>query len=210
MQRILSVAGSVLVLTGFALLTYVGITYATAVSPRVHVGSQLQKPRVNHSRASFQHSQRVAVPIQQAKQIPARVPAPATRIVIPKVKVDTRVVQTAAVGGVWIVADWAIGHLTSTPDPGVPGNGAYAAHDDIKGEIFKRIGELKQGDPVLVYTSNRVFRYAVTGQEVVDPSNVSVLNPTTAPTITLITCAPYWVDTQRLIIHAVLKSQARI
>ncbi len=96
-----------------------------------------------------------------------------------------------------------MGHLSTTPNPGVSGNGAYAAHDDIKGEIFKRLGELAPGDKIMLYSHRSVVTYLVTRQITVDPSNISPLNPTTQPTITLISCAPYWVDTQRLIVQAV-------
>jgi sortase A len=108
------------------------------------------------------------------------------------------------------VADWAVGHLTSTPDPGSVGNGAYAAHDDIKGELFKRLGELGPGDQVIVYSKHARYLYAVVRQQTVDPSNVSVLNQTRTPTVTLITCSPYWVDTYRLVVQAAFKSRSAI
>jgi sortase A len=128
-------------------------------------------------------------------------------MVIPKIEVDAPVMQTPPDGGVWQVADWSVGHLSTTPNPGVAGNGAYAAHDDIKGEIFKRVGELTPGDKILIYTRHAVVTYAVIRQITVDPSNISPLNPTTQPTVTLISCAPYWVDTQRLIVQAVEKTR---
>src|SRR5207302_7467032 len=112
------------------------------------------------------------------------------------------------VNGVWEVADWAVGHLTTTPDPGAPGNLALSAHDDIKGEVFKRLDELRPGDQILLYTRHAVYSYTVTTQQAVDPSDVSVLDPTTRPTVTMITCTPYWVDTQRMIVQGVLKSRA--
>ncbi len=124
-------------------------------------------------------------------------------MVIPKIDVDAPVVQTPPVQGVWEVADWSVGHLATSPNPGADGNGAYAAHDDIKGEIFKRLDELTPGSKIYLYTSHSVFTYIVTRQLTVDPSDIGPLAPTAQPTITLISCSPYWVDTERLIIQAV-------
>jgi sortase A len=110
--------------------------------------------------------------------------------------------------GEWEVADWAVGHLTTTPNPGAKGNMALSAHDDIKGEVFKRLGELKPGDQVLLYTRHSVFSYVVVSESVVDPSDISVLAPTKTASVTLISCTPYWVDTQRVVVRADLKSRA--
>jgi sortase A len=128
--------------------------------------------------------------------------------VIPKIAVDAPVVETPPQDGVWPVPDWAVGHLTTTPNPGAAGNDALSAHDDIKGELFKRIGELRPGDVVRLFTQHAVYTYIVTSQQTVDPYDTSVLDSTQQATVTLISCTPYWVDTQRIVVQAVLKSQA--
>lgn len=197
-NRILSLIGALLVLCGVALLGYVGFTYAhqkTASAPHWSASQQREGQQIA---LHLTHRQEVA-PVRAGSE-------PATRIVIPRIGVDSPVLQTAPVSGVWNVVDWAVGHLSTTPNPGGAGNGAYSAHDDIKGEVFKRLGELRPGDSVLLYTRHRVYTYVVTRQVAVDPSNVSVLAPTARPTITLISCTPYWVDTQRLVVQASLKS----
>ncbi|MBV9279093.1 MAG: class D sortase, partial [Chloroflexi bacterium] len=155
------------------------------------------------------HHQKIAVPKGPvAANLVGR--EPATRIVIPKIAVDAPVVETPPADGVWEVADWAVGHLTTTPQPGSPGNMALSAHDDIKGEIFKRLDELRPGDEIRLYTRHEVYSYIVTNQQVVDPSDIAVLAPTAAPTVTLISCTPYWVDTQRLVVQATLKMHAAV
>lgn len=207
MSRILSVAGTLLVLAGVAMLAYVGITYATAAPHRSVQGAAPRAHKVAQVAIRSVRNQQVAVPRRQRTVSISGSTGPAVRMVIPKINLDAKVVQTAPIDGVWDVADWSVGHLTSTPDPGVAGNGAYAAHDDIKGEIFKRENELKAGDSIYLFSRHAVYRYVVTEQLTVDPSNVGVLAPTARPTITLVSCTPYWVDTQRLIVHAVLKSR---
>jgi LPXTG-site transpeptidase (sortase) family protein len=209
MQRIVSVLGALLVAGGLAILAYVGLSYLQA--------TQAAAPHSNHHQTATRHHltrthhagrQQVTVPRRLVAAAPGA--EPATRMVIPKIAIDAPVDETPATGGTWPVADWSVGHLASSPRPGQVGNGAYAAHDDIKGELFKRLGELRRGDSVFVYTKQMRYRYVVARRLVVDPSDVSVLRSTAKPTVTLITCTPYWVDTQRLVIQAVLKTRTRV
>jgi sortase A len=206
-NKLVSAFGGLLVLCGLALLAYVGITYAQTLTNHPHVWSRAQQRQGRELATKLGRHQNVAVP--RGRQS-VRSGAPAVRMVIPRIGVDSRVVQTPPLGGVWAVADWAVGHLSTTPGPGVAGNGAYAAHDDIKGEIFKRLGELGPGDVIELFTAHAVFTYDVVDQQAVDPSDVAVLAPTRASTITLVSCTPYWVDTSRLVVKAVLKSSAAI
>jgi sortase A len=208
MQRIISALGTLLVACGVAILVYIGVTYAQASPQHARTWSAQQQAKARQLAAHLAGHQKVAIPSRlRGAALPGGGEA-AQRMVIPKIRVDAPVVQTQPAGGVWNVADWAVGHLSTSPDPGASGNGAYAAHDDIKGELFKRLGELSPGDAVIIYTRHAVNRYVVVGQQVVDPSDTAVLAPTRQPTITLITCAPYWVDTQRLIVQAALKSRS--
>lgn len=206
MRTMLRIIGSLLTVGGVALLAFVVVTYERNTShPNTRHWSSAERAARRHLAGQLSHSQRFAAPRQVAAVQPGA--DPATRMVIPKIEVDAPVVQTPPVGGVWQVSDWSVGHLSTTPNPGDVGNGAYAAHDDIKGEIFKRIGELVPGDKILLYTPHSVVTYVVTRQLTVDPSNISPLGPTAQPTITLISCVPYWVDTQRLIVQAVEKTR---
>jgi LPXTG-site transpeptidase (sortase) family protein len=212
MNRIVSLLGGALVLLGVGILAYVGVSYAQSqqAQPKVPTWSAAQHQKARQLVSSLNTTQRITIPrtlrgtAKAARVRPGS--EPGLRMVIAKIDVDAPILQTPPVGGVWNVADWAVGHLTTTPNPGAPGNAGYAAHDDIKGEIFKRVNELNPGDPILIYTRHAIYRYVVVNQQTVDPSNVSVLDPTSRPTITLVSCTPYWVDTQRLIVQAVLKS----
>jgi len=84
------------------------------------------------------------------------------------------------------------------------GNEAIAGHDDRDGAVFRRLGDLHAGDEVRVYASARAYRYRVTALRVVPPAAVDVLRPTRGATLTLITCTPYLVDTDRLVARAEL------
>ncbi|MGH2447502.1 MAG: sortase [Chloroflexota bacterium] len=206
MNRTLSYTGWAMMAVGLAILAYVGITLATKHQATTHTwtkqqAKQAQTIALNLGKHKVQRSHN-APKVAAGSQ-------PATHIDIPAIDVNAPIVQTAPVGGVWQVADWAVGHLTSTPNPGAKGNMALSAHDDIKGEIFKRVGQLRPGTPMEIYTTSAKYTYVVTGQQAVDPSDVAVLDPTSKATVTLISCSPYWVDTQRLVIRGVLKSISR-
>lgn len=211
MRRLIGAFGSGLVVAGIALLLYVAVQYRNQTASRPSATpSWSQSQNEQGKKLARQLSTKQTIRVPQGKRV-AAVPAgkdPATQMIIPAINVDAPVVDTPPVNGVWQVADWKVGHLSTTPNPGAVGNAAYSAHNDIKGELFKRLGELKPGDAVILQTRRARYTYVVTGQSIVDPSNVAPLNPTATPTITLITCTPYWVDTQRLIVKASLKSRS--
>jgi sortase A len=82
----------------------------------------------------------------------------------------------------------AAGHIEDTALPGQPGNLAIAGHRDT---IFRPVRKLRVGDPLIVRTRDRVYRYRVTRLFVVKPEDVYVLDPTRQPTLTLVTCYPF-------------------
>jgi sortase A len=210
MRRIIEIVGSAMVVAGVALLAYVALQYRDRQSPTASATSHWSASLKGQGKAiaqKYAKAQSIAVPAAARAPV-QRGAQPPMRMQIPAIDMDAPVVDTPPVNGVWDVADWKVGHLSTSPDPGAPGNSAYSAHDDIKGELFKRLDELKPGDRIVLLTRSNRYTYVVSGQQVVAPTDTSPLNGTASPTITLISCAPYWVDTQRLIVKAVLKSSA--
>lgn len=82
----------------------------------------------------------------------------------------------------------AIGHLADTPLPWDGGNTALAAHRDT---FFRPLEHIRPGDLVRLETPHGDFHYRVSQTLVVDPEDVWVLDPSAAPTLTLITCYPF-------------------
>jgi sortase A len=87
------------------------------------------------------------------------------------------------------------------------GNLVLSAHNDIFGEIFRRLDELQPGDELQIYTASQIFTYVVTGTRIVAPTEVSILAPKDYPSVTLISCYPYLVDNKRIAVFADLKTQ---
>jgi len=94
-------------------------------------------------------------------------------------------------------------HL-GTADPGDSGNMVFSAHNDIFGELFRDLDQLKPGDEVRVSTATREYVYRVTGTVIVEPTDVYVMDATARPTLTLISCYPYLVDNKRIAVFAEL------
>ncbi|HEV3460661.1 MAG TPA: sortase [Candidatus Dormibacteraeota bacterium] len=83
------------------------------------------------------------------------------------------------------------------------GNTVLYGHDDIQGNIFGRLYDLKAGDTIQITVGSVVQTYRVTGHQIVLPTEVSVLAPTSDVRLTIITCWPFNVDTKRWIVTAV-------
>ncbi len=79
-----------------------------------------------------------------------------------------------------------------------------SAHNDIFGELFRDLDQLKPGDEIVVSTATRDYVYRVTGMRIVQPTEVDVMADTSKATITLISCYPYLVDNQRIVVFGEL------
>lgn len=136
--------------------------------------------------------------VQPAPPQPVPTPSAAypTRIVIPSIDVDATIVS----GVTWEDLKKGVGHLPGSANPGERGNMYLSAHNDIFGEIFRFLDKLELGDEFLVYSGDQPHRYVVTSKRVIEPTDVSVMYPTTEPIATLQTCYPYLIDTQRLVV----------
>jgi sortase A len=81
-----------------------------------------------------------------------------------------------------------------------------SAHDDVYGELFRYLDRLVPGDRVILYTQQRQYVYIVTQTLIVEPTQVEVMAYTADPTITLISCYPYLINKQRIVVFAKLQN----
>lgn len=141
---------------------------------------------------------------QSLAQIPIPTPGPeqAIQIQIPFIGVDAPVVQ----GDGWEQLKKGVAQHIGSANPGQSGNMVMSAHNDVFGEIFRDLDQLKRGDQIIVYTPQRAYTYIITDIQIVAPTDVEVMAPTPNPTITLISCYPYLVDNQRIVVQASLQS----
>lgn len=124
-----------------------------------------------------------------------------TRIVIPRINVDAPIVP----GVDWEALKQGVGHYPGTGNPGQRGNLVLSAHNDVFGEIFRYLEQLEPGDTFTVYDANQTgYEYVVRTRRIVEPTEVSVLANSPEPIVTLITCHPYLIDSERLVLQAEL------
>ena len=141
--------------------------------------------------------------VQSVPPQPIATPGPgqATRLQIPAINVDAQIVQ----GDSWDQLKKGVGQHPGTANPGERGNLVLSAHNDIFGEIFRHLDQLQTGDEIIVSAGSQRYRYIVHQQRVIAPTQVDVLLPTHDPTVTLISCYPYLVDNQRIVVSAELQ-----
>ncbi len=141
----------------------------------------------------------------QPPPLPTPGPEQARIIEIPTIGVNAPIVA-----GVY---DWeqlkrGVGHHTGSALPGQEGNMVLAAHNDIYGEIFRDLDQLSPGDEFTISTGARSYTYVVTKIDIVEPTDVDVMQATDYASATLISCYPYRINTQRIVVFADLKTNA--
>lgn len=105
-------------------------------------------------------------------------------------------------GNMLIARGYAVTHYANSSPIG-SGNAVLYGHDDIEGSIFARLKDLTTGDEVDVALADGApVVYHVTARTIVAPTAVQILQPTNDVRLTLFTCWPNWVDTQRVVVTA--------
>ena len=101
------------------------------------------------------------------------------------------------------VLDRAVGHIEDTAALGTRGNIGIAGHRD---GFFRPLKDIALGDTLDVETVTGRATYRVEKIWVVNPDDVSVLDPTETASVTLVTCYPFYFigsAPQRLIVRAI-------
>lgn len=108
--------------------------------------------------------------------------------------------------------DWtlnrAVGWIEGTAQPGAAGNSGIAGHRD---GFFRGLKDIRAGDELEIETLEGARLYRVERTWIVDPEDVSVLEPTASAAVTLVTCYPFYFTgpaPRRFIVRAVLTEDA--
>jgi sortase A len=134
-----------------------------------------------------------------------------TRILIPAMGLDTVVKYVPFDSSTWLIGGLKqeVAWMGDTSWPGLGSNTGLAGHVDlVNGDSgpFWNLSELKAGDQVTVYTERNQYSYLVRESRIVPDSEMSVIEPTEKPQLTLITCVGWDADLrlylQRLVVFA--------
>lgn len=82
-----------------------------------------------------------------------------------------------------------VARIKGTARIGEAGNLGIAGHRD---GFFRPLKDIRVGDSFVLETYQGTKEYTVSSIDIIDPSQVEVLAPTDAPTVTLVTCYPFY------------------
>src|SRR5581483_9564874 len=117
-------------------------------------------------------------------------------ITIPKIGLVTPMYE----GITLTVIDHGPGHWPGTALPGQRGNTVFPGHRVTHTHPFENIDQLAPGDQVIFQTASGTFTYAVTGTQIVLPTDIQVVDQTTTPTFTIIACNPKHSAATRIVV----------
>ena len=134
-------------------------------------------------------------------------PPPLAVLHIPKIRLDVAVLPGTDEG----TLNRAVGHIDDTAAPGTDGNSGIAGHRD---GFFRGLKDIVPGDLIeLEAVRGKKEAYRVERIWIVDPEDVSVLDPTPTRSLTLVTCYPFYYvgpAPQRYIVRAVRADTAAV
>ena len=143
-----------------------------------------------------------ALPNSTSPRTAHLLPATVGKIEIPALGLATRVLE----GDDARTLRLAVGHIPDTAVPGPSGNVGLAAH---RTTFFRSLQRISVGDEIRYSTPTGAFTYRVVSLRVVLPSAVEVLDSTSRPSLTLVTCYPFHsvgAAPNRFIVHAEMVS----
>lgn len=167
----------VLFVIGFVLLAFVGFEWFNSRARQAEGNRELNRILARKPAPGS------AAPV--APIVPVAEGALVGRVEIPKLNLSAVVFQ--GVGAP--ILSHGVGHLDASALPGQPGNVVLAAHRDT---FFRPLRNIREGDLIEVTTPSGVRTYKVDWTKIVDPDDVEVEDPTRKPSLTLITCYPFY------------------
>lgn len=128
---------------------------------------------------------------------------------IPKIGVDVPISWNISDEQTLTALEGGVAHYKGTALPGQIGNVFIYGHssyywwnDGSYKEIFALLDKLQNNDKIYISYHSTIFVYVVTGEKVVSPKNLEVLNPTDTSTLSLMTCVPVGTTLSRLVVTA--------
>jgi sortase A len=176
------------------------IRLENVVLPGGHIYEANSAPQFNYNEIPASLYARVQSEwIQPVISRPPPTSETARVLIVPRLNLNATVVQ----GVDWEALKQGVGQVPNGINPGDDiGNVSFAAHNDIYGKLFEHLDQIEVGDTLQVQTDSNTFTYTVTETRIVEPNDVSVLSNRQGSTVTLISCYPYQVNTQRYIVFA--------
>jgi len=142
----------------------------------------------------------VREPIIASREFKSTNDSQVSRILLPKVNIDLKVIPAKIVGPTWETSENSASHGEGSANPGEKGNTVIFAH--AKEGLFYNLKDVKKGDIVYVLTKNQWYRYKVNEVKSVVPKDITTVAPAKIEILTLFTCSGFF-DEKRLIVKAI-------
>lgn len=139
------------------------------------------------------------------RTLATRMGAPLAVLSIPRLRLDVPVFE----GTDGLTLKRGAGRIAGTARPGELGNMGIAAHRD---GFFRRLKDIRPGDRIELVQLRHQFTYIVDNITIVNPNDVTVLKARAQPSLTLVTCYPFYfvgAAPQRYIVQASLANSER-
>src|SRR5262245_1645578 len=133
-------------------------------------------------------------------------PAPLAILRIPRIHLEVPVLE----GTDDAALNRGAGHIDETATPGTDGKSGIAGHRD---GFFRGLKDIGPGDAIELETLGGIEIYRIQRTWIVEPEDVSVLDPTPTRALNLVTCYPfYFVGSapQRYIVRAVAETASTL
>ena len=200
-ERLLLIAGLICVLVYIGARTYATAMYQAGLWSFSELKSGSPRGRDNQRGRAVDFSvwagKRVAA---YKRALASRIGAPLAVLSIPRLRLDVPVFD----GTDNLTLNRGAGRIAGTARPGELGNIGIAAHRD---GFFRSLKDVRRGDRIELLQLRHEYVYTVDNIAVVDPSDVTVLNARAQPSLTLVTCYPFYFigdAPQRYIVQASL------
>jgi sortase A len=190
-ERFLLVVG-IMLLALWALARVHGSMSSRAAIEQFHTGATASADRVTSEREGAAPASEVDFTLWNPKRIAAYKesllvkPDLALAILrIPKINLEVPVFNDTDD----LTLNRGVGRILGTAQIGQPGNLGIAGHRD---GFFRGLKDVGRDDIIELIRPGRTDRYVITRLQIVSPEDVSVLAPTSKPTLTLVTCFPFY------------------
>lgn len=131
--------------------------------------------------------------------------APLALLRIPKINLEVPLLD----GTDDLTLNHAVGRIAGTARPGERGNIGIAGHRD---GFFRGLKNVRAGDAIELDSSHGTETYIIGEIKIVSPADVGVLRPRPVPSLTLVTCYPFYFlgsAPQRYIVTAFLSPEIK-
>ena len=193
--------GRFLLISGLLMLgIYLGARGYTAFSSRSEARRLESRPPESGQPVAHEHAARFSFVIKEpdfslwSKQrikhyqqsLSAQLGPPVALLRIPKIRLEAPVLE----GTDDLTMDRAVGFIAGTARPGEEGNIGISGHRD---GFFRGLKDIREGDGIELVSARGTDTYTIDRIVVVKPTDVSVLAPRQRPSITLVTCYPFYI-----------------